>query len=597
MVRLDRRDRVQQIDTIHTNAKTPPRPSRWSVVGVPLLLLLLLLVTPWSAATARAQDKTRQVYQKAEAFHRKILADDTSKKRRDKWEACAEKYLDVWRQDPEGIWAPAGLYQAGKLYMVLQVYSRKENDLDRAREYLTKASTFGASRYSLEATKLLARLPKGAEHAAQKEKPSPEVKTAATRKTDKPVTRPTAAPEEATTGGSITHIRYGTLPSRTRIVLDTKGALAFNHGILRQDAKTEKPKRIWIDIEGDAEKTLEPSLSLDNDPRVSQIRSSLYKPGTVRVVVDTNSFSHYKVFPLSNPHRIVVDIWNETSPASDNDPDGEETAAAAPAAAVPVKRPAGKSAPAEEINEEITPHDLARQLALGVQCIVIDAGHGGKDHGAPGYDDGVAEKDIVLTLAKQIATKLRKEIKCEVILTRSSDEFLTLDERTTIANKKRADLFISIHANASRNRDANGVETYFLNLAKDQDSINVAARENATSEKNISDLHTILNSLMKNAKINESSRLAQYVQNSLISDLSNSHGTVLDKGVKQAPFYVLLGARMPAILVETGFISNKVECKRLSSPDYQETICDGIVKGVKSYIHSTHPSSLARKNN
>ena len=151
-------------------------------------------------------------------------------------------------------------------------------------------------------------------------------------------------------------------------------------------------------------------------------------------------------------------------------------------------------------------------------------------------------------------------------MTRSSDKFLTLEERTAFANTKDADLFISIHVNAHRNKNAYGTETYFLNLATDEEAIRVAAMENATSTKNISDLQTILMDLMQNAKINESSRLASYVQTNMVGHLKKKYSKVRDKGVKQAPFYVLLGAQMPSILVETSFISNPRECKRLMDP-------------------------------
>jgi len=526
-----------------------------------------------SAATTGTRDDAKKAYFAAESYHRRLLKTPSWKNRRDKWETCADKYLNAWRKDTKGPWAPAGLYQAGKLYIELEKYSGKRSDLERARSLLTQARAFNSSRYSQEATKLLRRLPKTPAKQARPKVPPPPVKSAETHKTKKIVAPPKQATAKKPSKGSVTHIRYGSLPSRTRIVLDIRGTLAFTHGMLRHDPKNKRPKRIWIDIKGHAEKSLESNITLKNDPRVKQVRSGLYKPGTVRVVVDAVNFSHYKVFSLQSPNRIVVDIWSGVA-----------------LAAPPKRQP-----PPKKANDLITPDDLARQLALGVRCIVIDAGHGGKDHGAPGYHKGVAEKDIVLALAKRLAVKLRQKLKCEVILTRSTDRYLSLDERTTLANRKRADLFISIHANASRNRKAYGVETYFLNLAKDRASINVAARENATSEKNISDLHTILNSLMKNAKINESSRLAQYVQGSLVANLKGTYGNIRDKGVKQAPFYVLLGARMPAILVETGFISNKRECKRLATAAYQEKICDGIVKGVKRYIESTHPSSLARK--
>ena len=541
------------------------------------LLILLILLTPaamvMTEPKAHAEESAKNIYFTAEAYHRKLLETHAWKNRRDKWVICAKKYLAVWKKDKGGPWAPAGLFQAGKLYIDLGKYSGKPSDIQRARDLLTQTRAFESSRYSQEATKLLRRLPK-ASTLRPLHPPSPAIvplkKVSTIQKRQKSVTKPRRSPAPRS---AVTHIRYGSLPSRTRIVLDTESALAFTHGTLKGDPKKHTPKRIWLDIKGRASKKLKSAITLAHDPRVKQIRSGIYNADTVRVVVDAVNFSHYKVFSLKSPHRIVVDIWSSATPS----PPSHQSL------------PSKKRVP----NISITPDDLARQLALGVSRIVIDAGHGGKDHGAPGYTKGISEKDVVLTLAKRLATKLRTELKCEIILTRSDDHFLTLDQRTSLANQKKADLFISIHANASRNKKAYGVETYFLNLAKDRDSINVAARENATSEKNISDLHTILNSLMKNAKINESSRLAQYVQNALVSDLKTHYSNIRDKGVKQAPFYVLLGARMPAILVETGFISNKRECKRLSSAAYQEKICAGIVKGVKRYIQATNPASLA----
>jgi N-acetylmuramoyl-L-alanine amidase len=226
---------------------------------------------------------------------------------------------------------------------------------------------------------------------------------------------------------------------------------------------------------------------------------------------------------------------------------------------------------------------------------VIDPGHGGKDYGAPGYLKGVHEKHVSLQIARQLAKKIKAELGLDVILTRNRDRFLTLEERTAFANTKSADLFISIHTNASRDRRAYGIETYFLNLATDDEAIRVAAMENATSTKNISDLQKILYDLMQNAKINESSRLAAYVQSSTIRHLKNKrYSRVKSKGVKQAPFYVLLGAQMPSILIETSFISNARECKRLVSPKFQERLAEGIVEGIRSYIKATSPTALLK---
>ncbi|MBF0112540.1 MAG: N-acetylmuramoyl-L-alanine amidase [Desulfamplus sp.] len=239
--------------------------------------------------------------------------------------------------------------------------------------------------------------------------------------------------------------------------------------------------------------------------------------------------------------------------------------------------------------DKIKASAIAKQLALGVKTIVIDPGHGGRDPGASGCSGGVYEKDVVLTISKKLASKIKSRLDCNVILTRSSDTYLTLEERTAIANTKNADLFISMHCNASNDSSLVGIETYYLNLATDERAINVAARENATSRKNISDLSSILNDLMKNAKINESSRLAAVVQSNLYSGIAKRYSHTKNLGVKQAPFYVLLGASMPSILIEASFISNTEECRRLTNSTYQDVLCDAITDGIAKYIRDTNP--------
>jgi len=290
------------------------------------------------------------------------------------------------------------------------------------------------------------------------------------------------------------------------------------------------------------------------------------------VVVDIKSFETYKIFSLKNPFRIVIDVWGVS----------------AKSAPPPIR--------ADQIDTKIPSGALAKQLALGVRRIVIDPGHGGRDYGAPGYLKGVHEKNVSLELSRRLAKKIREELGCEVIMTRNSDMNLTLEARTAIANTKNADLFISIHTNAVRNRSAYGIETFFLNLATDNDAIMTAARENATSTRNISDLQTILIDLMQNAKINESSRLAVHVQNSMSHHLRKHYSQINSKGVKQAPFYVLLGAQMPAILIEASFISNPRECKRLNSTRYQDRMSEAIVQGIRGYIIETNPTALMEQN-
>jgi N-acetylmuramoyl-L-alanine amidase len=366
-------------------------------------------------------------------------------------------------------------------------------------------------------------------------------------------------------------LRFWSNPSYTRIVIDADQETRFSHRLLKKDPAIKKPQRLYIDLsKSRLGRDIQKFVPI-NDELLSDARAGQYTGESVRIVVDIKSFKTYKIFSLKNPFRIVLDVWGEDTDRQTASPSDS-----------PARLPTGK----------LPPGAIARQLALGVSRVVIDPGHGGKDYGAPGYLRGVHEKTVVLQIAKRLARKVETELKCDAVLTRTTDRYLTLEERTAIANTQNADLFISIHTNAVRDRRAYGIETFFLNLATDEDAIRVAARENATSAKNISDLETILYDLMQNAKISESSRLAAMVQQEVYLHLKNNFSHIRSKGVKQAPFYVLLGAQMPALLVETSFISNPRECKRLTSAKYQEELCDGIIRGIRKYIKETSPTAF-----
>jgi N-acetylmuramoyl-L-alanine amidase len=223
---------------------------------------------------------------------------------------------------------------------------------------------------------------------------------------------------------------------------------------------------------------------------------------------------------------------------------------------------------------------LAAQLGLCVNRVVLDPGHGGKDPGAIWH--GIKEKEIVLDIAQRVKEKLLRQSGCAALLTRSKDVFVPLEDRTAFANTHDADLFISIHINAASSPGLHGIETYFLNLASDEQSMRVAARENATTHRSISDLQNILNDLMLNSKINESNHLARTLHKNLLGQMRRSH-QVQDLKVKQAPFYVLIGARMPAALIEVGFLTNPREHQRLTSPAYRDQLAEGIAQGIAAY--------------
>jgi len=227
---------------------------------------------------------------------------------------------------------------------------------------------------------------------------------------------------------------------------------------------------------------------------------------------------------------------------------------------------------------------LAAQLGLKVRRVVVDAGHGGRDTGAIGAR-GVREKDLALAIAKKVAARL-KALGFQVVMTRTRDVFVSLDDRTRIANEARADLFVSIHCNAARRRRLEGVETWTLNVASNRYAARLAAFENAEADRTVSDLRLILADLATKANASDARDLAQSVQSSLVRTLRSRVGPLRDHGVKQALFYVLLGTRMPSILVETGFISNPAEEVRLKSGRFQDGTAEAIARGVKDFVDS-----------
>jgi N-acetylmuramoyl-L-alanine amidase len=233
---------------------------------------------------------------------------------------------------------------------------------------------------------------------------------------------------------------------------------------------------------------------------------------------------------------------------------------------------------------------ISTQMGLKIRRVAIDAGHGGHDTGAVG-PTGIKEKDVTLAVSQKLADKLRAQ-GLEVVLTRTDDHFVALEKRTAIANEAHADLFISVHCNASTIAKLHGVETYSLNASGNQYAMRLAARENAYSERSLSDLQFLLADLTTKANTQDSRRLARTVNSSVVEGLRTQYEQIRDLGPKEALFYVLLGTRMPAILVEGSFISNPTEEERLNDDDFQEALAQSIAAGVERFVEDR--SSLSK---
>ncbi len=354
-------------------------------------------------------------------------------------------------------------------------------------------------------------------------------------------------------------LRHFTHPTFTRIVVDIGKLREYNFNNLTS------PDRIYVDI---YQTKLNPILHnktlLVRNDYISQIRIAQKTPSTVRVVVDLDfkKVKRFQVWPAFDPFRVVLDIY----------PEG-------PIPEIPIEKSPQPAQPTKE------GYSMVRQLGLGIQRIVIDPGHGGTDPGCVGKG-GTREKTVVLDICERLKKLLNTHEGLNVILTRETDIFVPLENRTVIANQKQADLFISVHANAHPSKKRSGVETFYLNFSHDPSVIEIAARENATSTKNISEMKNILEKIVKNSKFIESKELAESIQKNIVQSLKKDHKDIIDLGYKGGPFWVLIGVETPSVLVEVSHLSNLKEETKLKNSQYRQSIAQGIYNGIMDYIDS-----------
>ena len=385
----------------------------------------------------------------------------------------------------------------------------------------------------------------------------------------------------------VSDIRAWTNEIYTRVAIDTGEEVSWQANILRADPARGLPPRIFIDIRGAGirDEILRKPVEVRNG-LLRQVRAGRFDRDTVRVVIDLERESTYRVFALPGPFRIIVDIDGEgeipVAPASPDTlaspgpvaavPSPEDPAAlppaVAPPAAAPRRRPPG---PAR--------YRPRRRLVR----VMIDPGHGGKDPGAIG-PTGLKEKDVVLAIGRRVREKLARSGDFDVRMTRDEDVFIPLEERTAMANKGGVDIFVSLHINASRNRRAEGFSTYVLSRgASNREDLELAARENGVPVGKLQGVKFIIDDMFTGARKNESLRLAKTVNDAVVRHVSTRYPGAQSLGLKQAPFYVLVGARMTAVLVEASFISNAREESRLRDPSCLDGIADGVVEAVRYY--------------
>ena len=620
------------------------------------LLILAFVPAGFCSATQHRQyngeGELGAHYQQAKFFYNQLKTNANLAASRDNWLKGAGNFRRIYLAEPKSDYAPACLFMLGRLYFDMYKAFGRGIDLGESISYyrdvgsLFPGHQFADDAYYAVGVILLEEVkdPKRAAKSFEKivsEYQGGDMHAQAetklkilTKDYDIPLPTVMVGNSQLMKLTNVLPVKYWSSNDYTRVVISTSGPVTYREELLEEIG--DRPRRLYIDF---LESYIEPRFRLPvpiEDGLLKRVRTGQYSTDTVRVVLDIESISSYKIFSLPDPFRVVIDVRGKKTIASASPEQKQSAPSTSPrqkpavADTTTIKPSPGKNQippapqePASVDNDteyadtgvpvivlkdnkknqafgQISAADsefgraqnqplsnrisLAQQLGLGVGKIVIDPGHGGKDPGAMAF--GLKEKNIVLKVAKNLAHHLEKDMNAEVILTRETDQFLSLEERTAIANTNDADLFISLHINAHPSPQVKGFETYFLNLSTNEEAMRVAARENATTAHQMSDLQDILSDIMQNSKINESSRLAQQVHNSIAAGLATPPYTIKNMGVKQAPFYVLIGAGMPAILIELAFISNPEDARLLADDTFIDKMTAEISRGILEYTNA-----------
>lgn len=562
----------------------------------------------------------RDMYNRAMALERTVR-DDASKTTVVQMRRAVGSYEAVVRKHPASGYCDNALWQAANLAAL--AYERFGNDVDKrtaarlftllAKEYPTSKLVAGVTQAlrALSTPIATAPVPPGPDlHLPAGTSPAP-VRNARLD-SRRPASVPGAAGPASSTPASLKEIRRSVLPDGIRLTVDLDAEVVYHQ------EEIASPRRLFFDLKGvkAAPSLQDVSLKYDGD-LVKEVRLGRHPQNTTRLVVDLEGVSSYSVYPLYGPYRLIMDFRRAVAatPTPTNRPVAQPIVMPPPAVSeartssalatlpqvkqvVPEPRPMALAPPlllSEPAGPKSLPpaaaaansngkFSLSRQLGLSVSRVVIDAGHGGHDPGAHG--NGINEAELTLDVALRVQKLLQKQPGIEIVMTRDTDIFIPLEERTAIANREGADLFLSIHANASRNALARGIETYFLNFAMNSEAEAVAARENATSGRAMHSLPDIVRAIALNNKINESRELAETVQRSMAKKLSSKNRALKDLGVKQAPFVVLIGAVMPSVLAEISFVTNKQDGALLKTQAYRQQIAQSLFDAIVDYQQS-----------
>jgi N-acetylmuramoyl-L-alanine amidase len=489
----------------------------------------------------------------------------------------------------------AGLRAATNAYeQVVRRYPRS-GYCDDALWYGALTARFTWERFRQQAdmataTRLLTTLRR--EYPASKWNAQVQAQLGALSKPAAPPAGPAAAPAVATPPPAVTAppsapatlrtVTRSPLPNGTRLTLE------LDREVLVSPERLAGPERLFFDLrDTQFDAGLPAQLEGLAGSLIASARVGRQDARTIRVVLELAGTPRHSVFWVYHPYRIVIDLEGEAPANTTAAPPLASASAPTPApptSVTPAPVPLPILPPAPPSATSGGDYSLARQLGLGISRIVIDAGHGGHDPGAQA--NGLVESALVLDIALRVEKLLKKRPGIDVVLTRRTNHFIPLEERTAIANREGADLFLSIHANAARRVAAKGVETYFLNFATNADAEAVAARENAGSSTSMGRLPQLVHQIALHDKMKESREFAQIVQTNMVRSMRAQNKAIVDLGVKQAPFVVLIGAKMPSVLAEISFLTNKAEASLLKRDAYKQRIAQALADAVIKYQES-----------
>jgi N-acetylmuramoyl-L-alanine amidase len=526
------------------------------------VILAVLFAIPLSAADRQG---ARRAFQEASYYHQRLLERPEASRTIAQYNRAIYLFTRVIDEDPTyGACDDALFYKAGLYEEMARRFGEEEYRRKAAHYFRFMAEQYPTSKHRASA---LARAVALSGPAGRETDPSADPAPLSSQQAQAP-----AVDEEL---ALVSDIRFWSSQDYTRVVIQVDREVTFHKEILSE------PHRLFIDFDSSR---LKPELATTynvNDLFIKQIRVAENRPGVIRVVLDFDKIHQHSVFALYDPYRIVLDFRG--APRAAQPPAARPRQAAAPEAGpappAPSARPPVATPPAPARGDL----SMTRVLGLKVGKVVIDPGHGGRDTGTIG-PKGLKEKDLVLDVALRLRRLLEDRLGTEVVLTRETDRFVPLEERTAIANQQGADLFVSIHANASRSRSVSGAETFYLSFASNPDERAVASRENATSQRNIRELEDLLHKIALGDYNKESQELARTVQDSLYQEMSRHRPRYHNRGVKKAPFIVLIGANMPSILTEIGFLSNPADESFLAKEEGRNYVAEALYSGIESYF-------------